>query len=122
MSGDPIGDDVRKLRRHRRLGSGAACLICGETNPDALRRTQRTLLERHHLAGRANDPELTVVVCLNHHAILSELQRDSGIDLRADPNRSPARRTAALLRGLADLFQLLASSLRWHADQLDEAK
>ena len=87
MRADPIGNDVRKLRRARRLGPGAACVICGEANRDQLKRMSRSLLERHHLAGRANDPELTVVVCLNHHARLSEAQRDSGVDLHEDPSR-----------------------------------
>jgi hypothetical protein len=76
-------------------------------------------LERHHVAGRTNDMELTAVVCLNHHARLSEAQRDSGVDLAADPGRPPVRRTSGLLRGLADFAELLVPSLRRHADELD---
>jgi hypothetical protein len=119
MSGDSIGNDVRKLRRGRRLGPGAACVVCGETDPVQLQRVKRSLLERHHLAGRANDPDLTVVVCRNHHARLSEAQRDSGVDLLEDPSRPQAQRTAALLRGLADLAELSAPHLRRHADALE---
>jgi hypothetical protein len=119
MSGDPIGDDVRKQRRRRRLGDNAACAICGETDRDLLTRVSRSLLERHHVAGRANDAELNVVVCLNHHAKLSEAQRDSSVDLSADPGQPPVRRTAGLLHGLADFAELLAPSLRRHADVLD---
>jgi len=119
MASDPIGDDLRKQRRRRRLGRDAACVVCGETNPEVLRRLPRSLLERHHLAGRANDAELTAVVCLNHHAILSEAQRDSGVDLASDPDRRPAELTVGLLRGLADLTELLTPSLRRHADELD---
>jgi hypothetical protein len=119
MSGDSIGNDVRKLRRARRLGRGAACVVCGETNPEQLQRAAGSLLERHHLAGRANDPQLTVVLCRNHHAQLSELQRDSGLDLHENPTRPAGERTAALLRGLADLAELSAPHLRRHADALE---
>src|SRR4051812_21663153 len=119
MKRDPIGADVRKLRRARRLGPNAACVVCGETNPEQLQRVARSLLERHHLAGRANDSELTVVVCRNHHAQLSEAQRDSGTQLQQDRSRRPARRTAALLRGLADFAELSAPSWRRHADELE---
>jgi hypothetical protein len=119
MSSDPIGSDVRKQRRGRRIGVDAACAICGETNPDALTRVPQVLLERHHVAGRANDGALTVVVCLNHHAKLGEAQRDSGVELNLDPARPPVRRTVALLRGLADFAEQLVPSLRGHADALD---
>jgi hypothetical protein len=119
MGSDPIGDDVRKQRRRRRLGDNAACAICGETDRDQLTRVPQSLLERHHVAGRGNDAELNVVVCLNHHAKLSEAQRVSGVDLSADPGRPPVRRTAGLLRGLADFAELLVPSLRRHADELD---
>jgi hypothetical protein len=119
MSGDPIGDDVRKLRRARRLGPDAACVVCGETNSEQLRRISRSLLEQHHLAGRANVSELTVVVCRNHHAQLSEAQRSSGVNLRGGAPRGPGARAAALLRGLADLAELAAPRWRAHADELE---
>jgi hypothetical protein len=118
VSGDPIGDDLRKLHRSRRLGAHAACVICGEQNPPALRRVPRSLLERHHLAGRANDPGLTVVLCLNHHALLSEAQRDSGVDLRRRTPSNPMLRAAAQLNGFADLFEQAAPSCRQLAHEL----
>lgn len=118
MSGDPIGDDLRGLRRQRRLGPGAACVICGETNLALLRRVRRSLLEQHHLGGEANDPELTVVVCRNHHAVLTEAGRGSGIVLDRRAERSSPERLEAVLLGLADFFELLARTLRQWAVEL----
>jgi hypothetical protein len=118
MSGDPIGDDVRKLRRERRLGEDRFCVLCGETEAVALQKVPASLLERHHLAGTANDGELVVVVCRNCHALLSEAQRDSEVELRHAAPRSSLERLEAVLRGLADFFALLAARLRWWADEL----
>jgi hypothetical protein len=115
---DPIGNDVRKLARERRLGEGAVCVLCGKDDSDALMRVGRTLLEAHHLGGEANDRSLTVVVCRNCHARLSEGQRDSGVDLRRRPERSSLERLEAVLRGLADFCALLAKGLCYWADEL----
>jgi hypothetical protein len=117
MSGDPIRDDARRARRQRRLGSDAVCVLCGERTPDVLIKVRRSLLEHHHLAGEANDPELTVVVCRNDHAKLTEAQRVSGVELRRASERSSLARLEAVLCGLADFFVLLAQALRgWAAE------
>jgi hypothetical protein len=118
MSGDPIGEDARRARRERRLGPEAACVICGETDPAVLLRVGRSLLDQHHLGGKVNDPELTVVVCRNHHAVLTEAGRVSGIELDRRAERSSLERLEAVLRGLADLFALLVQALRGWADEL----
>jgi len=115
---DPIGRDVRKLRRARRLGDGAACVLCGTRNPVALVRAERSLLEAHHLGGKANDDSLVVVVCKNCHAELTEAQHESGIELRRDRERVSLARLEAVLRGLADFFALLVVGLRGWADEL----
>jgi hypothetical protein len=118
MSGDPIGDDVRGLRRQRQLGPDAVCVICGETNPAVLLRVRRSLLEQHHLGGEANDPELTVIVCRNHHAVVTEAGRVSGIELGRGAERSSLERLEAVLRGLADFFEMLGRALRHWAEEL----
>jgi hypothetical protein len=118
MSGDAIGNDVRKLRRERRLGRGACCVLCGTKDLPALRKISRTHLQEHHVVGKANDDRLVVVVCLNCHADLSEAQRDSGVQLRSRDDRTSLERLEAVLRGLADFLFLLAAALvRW-ADEL----
>jgi hypothetical protein len=83
-----------------------------------LLRVRRSLLEQHHLGGEANDPELTVVVCRNHHAVLTEAGRVSGIELDRRTERHSLERLEAVLRGVADLFELLAHALRHWAVEI----
>lgn len=66
----------------------------------------------------ANDANLTVIVCLNCHASLSEAQRESGVELRNLGGRSSLEQLEAVLRGLADFFALLVQALRRWADKL----
>jgi hypothetical protein len=115
---DPIGDDVRKLRRERHLGAGAVCVLCGDANPVELRRAGRSVLEAHHLGGFANDARLTVVVCRNCHALLTEASRVSGVELSRDDARHLLERLEAVLRGQADFDELLAQRQRAWADEL----
>lgn len=115
---DPIGDDVRKLRRARRLGTGAVCALCGQQNPVALRRARRSLLEAHHLGGSANDAQLTVTVCRNCHAVLTEASRVSGVELGHCDDRHLLERLEAVLRGQADFDDLRAERERAWADEL----
>ena len=113
---DPIASAVRQAKRARRIGIDAACVLCGYCTPESLLRVDRTLLERHHVAGRANDADLTVVVCRNCHGELTETLRDAGVSMEAPPNTVTA--TIQLLRGLAVLCDDLAHSCRRHADEL----
>lgn len=115
---DPIGDDVRRLRRARRLGAGAVCVLCGEENPVELLRVGRSLLDAHHLGGTANDARLTVVVCRNCHAVLTEAGRVGGIELGHDDDRHLLERLEAVLRGQADFDELRARRQRAWADEL----
>src|SRR5205085_3674923 len=115
---DPIGNDLRRERRRRGMPEGAACIVCGETDPVALRKARRSVLEVHHLGGEANDPDLTVVLCLNHHRIQTSDQPGAGVDLSRDPERTLPEKVISVLRGLALLFYALARSLTGLADKL----
>jgi hypothetical protein len=115
---EPIQSDARKARRLRRLGAKATCILCGQENPECLERVDRSLLEDHHVVGMAIDPGLTVVVCRNCHASLSEGQRDAGIELRHDMKRSRLELLADVLDGLAILCEQLAPRLVAWADEL----
>lgn len=79
MDPNPIRNDARKAQRGRSLGAHAACALCGYANPEALIRVRRSLLEHHHVCAKANDPELTVVLCRNCHAEVTEGQRVAGV-------------------------------------------
>jgi hypothetical protein len=107
---DPTDALLRRERARRRLPPDAACSMCGESDP--------LVLEIHHLAGRANLPEETVVLCLNHHRRQSADQRAAGIDLDAGSARSLVDRAAAWLGGLALFFAALSVACRDMADRL----
>jgi len=81
VSNDPMNAARRKNRQRQRLGADAICVMCGQTNPDALMRIHRSLLERHHVFGVAHEPNETVIVCRNCHAGLSAAQQDDGVPL-----------------------------------------
>ena len=114
---DPIGDDLRQVRRARRLGAGAVCVLCGVENP-VEPRVERSLLEAHHLGGVANDARLTVVVCRNCHARLTEAGRVDGVELDHDDDRPLLERLEAVLRGQAAFDELRAQRARVWADEL----
>ena len=116
MEQDPIRTDGRAMRRERRLGADAACALCGVTTPAALTLVNRSLLEEHHAAARAHDGALTVPVCRNCHAILTEGQLRAGVSFA--PEASAPERLAAALRALgAFLCDLGARLIEW-ADRL----
>lgn len=116
MSGriDPIGRDVARRRAERRA-AGRSCVLCGECDPEVLGERPASVLEEHHLAGRVNDEQLTVTLCLNCHRRLSARMPTAGIDLRSGGNE--VERSVGLLRGLAVFFEQLAVALmRWARD------
>lgn len=97
----------RLMRQEKKLQNLDAdeprCGVCGNDEPK--------VLEKHHVAGRANS-ELTVWLCRNHHAIASDMQEDLVPDLRrADPERDPLLTQAAMLRGVAILLIIVAIAL-----------
>lgn len=106
---------AREERRARRLGADAACEFCGCTTPEALTLVDRTLLEVHHVAGRAHDG-LTVPVCRNCHAVLTEGQRVAGVDFA--PQATTLERLAQVLRSLGAMLCLVGESLQAWADAL----
>jgi hypothetical protein len=118
MEHDPIGTDARKARRKRTLPPDAACLLCGETAPEALTTVSRTWLQAHHIHGEANDPDLTAVLCLTHHAKATELQRAHGVPLERVPQRPHLEVLAAIMHGFAAFFHLLAEAFSLYAGQL----
>jgi hypothetical protein len=101
--------EARTMRRFRALGDNPSCALCGESNPEALTSIKRSLFENHHVGGDANDPDLTVVLCLNHHRIATERQRQCGVDL-CHRQKDTLERLINILKGLAS-FLLLAGEV-----------
>jgi len=90
---------ARQLRHERKreaLGDpDPACLLCGYDNPVGL--------EIHHVAGAANS-DVTIWLCKNCHAEMSDAQIDDPRHLyRHTAHRDPLTRTAAMLLNLSHL-------------------
>lgn len=115
---DPIGNDVRRAHRRRKLPRDVVCVFCGEQNPEALEMVRASLLQSHHVGAKANDPDLEVPLCLNCHAIEQQRQPGMGIERGRDPTRSMPEKLVSVLRGLALFFELLARRLMSWADRL----
>jgi len=129
MNRAEIRKQVRREIHRVRLGTDqpVACAVCGEVEPPELRgtshrRASRRLVEFHHLAGEANDPELGVFLCLTHHTMCSELMRQ-GIPLDRAPGRTVFERVEAVLRGKAIADRISAPVLEALADEFaDEVR
>lgn len=115
---EPIANDMRRSKRKRQLGESPSCVLCGFDDFDALIPVERSMVERHHVIGRVNDDALTVPLCRNCHASISEAQRDMGIDLRKDTQRSLLEKLIDILHSLADFFFRLGTMCQQFAIQL----
>jgi hypothetical protein len=118
MDRDPSGTATRRLRRLKRLGSDPVCVLCGYANPYGLVPVQRDLLEHHHVVCKHHDQELTVPLCRNCHAEVTEGLRQDDINPRFQPNK--VVRIALVLTAMAVFFEKLAPAFRRWAEQLME--
>ena len=108
----------RKTELHEKLGSERpACIYCGCAEPVALLRVSRKFLVDHHELGRSHDPDSTVFVCRNCHALAHEKLLDAGVDLQ--PESDPVQRVAMMLRAEAVHLEMLADAKRRQAALLD---
>jgi hypothetical protein len=109
----------RETEVSEKLGAeGPACIYCGHSELPALRRISRKHLREHHLLGRNHDPDLTVFVCLNCHAMVhDEILPNAGVDLELESD--PIKRVAMMLRAEAVHLEMLARSKRRQATLLE---
>ena len=116
---NPVRAARRKTELRERLAAERpACIYCGYAEPVALRRVSRKYLREHHVLGRNHDPDLTVFVCLNCHALVhDEMLPDADVDLGWESD--PIKRVATMLRAEAVHFEMLASSKRRQATLLE---
>lgn len=112
MSSNPIAAAGRRRQRELRFGANPACARCGMTEINALVPVRRGLLEAHHVCGRANDASLTVPVCRNCHAVLTEGQRSAGVSFDPPPTLLH-QVAAALLSFFAMLHDLSERGMAW---------
>ena len=97
------GDRIARTRRkHEYFGTiEPACSVCGENRV--------ALLEKHHIAGRAYDPA-TMILCKNHHALMTEFQKD--FPAGADDSPNALECIGRMLLNLAELFAILVEKFK----------
>jgi hypothetical protein len=121
---DQIAAFSRVEAASRGLGENKQC-ECGESRPEALirgtnptvcaacaaSRRGHTTYEKHHPAGRANNPATIPVPINDHRADLSESQRDWPRNTLENPEQSTLLAAAAQLRGYIDTNDYLIRKL-----------
>ena len=111
----------RKAELREKLGvEQPVCFYCGYAEPVALQRVSRKFLADHHQLGRKHDPDSTVLVCRNCHALAHETLLDAGVGLR--PEGDPVQRVATMLRAEAVHFEMMAATKRQQAELLEGRK
>jgi len=105
---------IQTARRLSQRAEQDRCLICG----------RKLQIEKHHVAGRNHDPELTTPVCPACHAQVTENLRRAGVDMRYTRDsrarvRQALKATAIFLRLLAEALWRWAESLRGTNDRQD---
>jgi hypothetical protein len=118
---DSLQSEIRRNRRRKDLGDDPRCLLCGFGRTEALTKAKGKLrqaaLEEHHVAGKKNDPDFTVILCLNCHRVVTEKCRQAGLSLGYP--ETVLHRIVALLRGAASLLPQLADRCFSSADKLE---
>jgi hypothetical protein len=108
MDDKELKREVRLQRMYERLAVDAPrCVECGLTDVRCL--------EAHHIAGCKFD-DATVILCRNHHRVLSDDQKDHPQPICDEPTLH--ERAGHFLKGLADLFVLLVAKLHEYGDAL----
>lgn len=116
MQPHPMQNDARRARREQQLGPDAVCVKCGEADPWALISEKRSLLEQHHVLNRAHDASLTVPLCRNCHAKLTEEYRKAGASTKAAPTWP--ERLVAILRAVGVFLRSLGEACLRYAERL----
>lgn len=102
MNANPIAAAGRRARRDQRFGTDPACVRCGTTEIELLVPVKRRFLEAHHICGAMNENALTVPVCRNCHAVLTEGQQSAGVTFT-----TPSTILHQVASALASLFAML---------------
>ena len=74
------------------------------------------LFEEHHIVGVKHDPELTILICRNCHAKVTEGLLRAGVSMRPEPD--PVKRLVHMLDAQAVLFEKLTDAQKRWAEQL----
>jgi len=94
--------EARYRKALERLGTDTPqCAFCDAMNPFCL--------QLHHIAGQENDAR-TIIVCLNHHAMITNAQKDHPSPV--DDLSHPANRLGNIVLGIAELLLIAVEMLR----------
>jgi hypothetical protein len=130
---DPRRTARRRAHKKDRFANNNFCLFCGYACLEALTIVSRQwletkgvpaqvlgrLLERHHIHGKAHDPNLVITLCLNCHREITEGLMREGVIMY--PQKKARKLVTAKLRASAVLLDSLASSCRDSASLLEES-
>lgn len=133
MSKQKLDQSLRLERKRQRLGEGARCQICGQTDIRVLELSRERVLcsecrhevqgkppvEKHHPAGRNND-SFYVPLPANDHAILTDCQNDWPTETLTNPSPDILHQIAAWLRAISDTLKHLAEMVEKWAKTLEE--
>lgn len=131
-------DAIRQFQRQettaRRAGKNKSCESCGEMRLEALvrggkptscaecrRKTKgQTIMDNHHVAGRANSPVTVPIPVNDHRAELSVAQFNWPKGTLENSAGCPLLAAAASVRGSVDLIRhAIENCLRWIAEMLE---
>lgn len=118
---NPLRTARRKAQRLKKLGSEHPfCLFCGCSEPMLLRPVTRRFLEEHHIFGVANDPDTTLALCFNCHALVTEGLLQAGVTMTREPD--PIKFASNILRALAVQHEILSKASWRFANLLDRGE
>jgi hypothetical protein len=105
---------IRTARRLSKRAEQDRCSICG----------RKIQIEKHHVAGRNQDPDLTAPLCQACHAHATENLRCGDVDMRYTKDsvervRRALKATSVFLRMLAEALWRWAESLRGPESEKD---
>lgn len=117
----PLRTARRKAKRLAILGtSGPTCALCGIADPMLLRPVKRSFLEQHHVIGKHADPDLTVSLCFNCHAEVTEGLRAAGVTMEKPGN--PREFARHVFCAFAVHFEFLSKACSKYARWIEQQK
>lgn len=99
--------ESRRRKAVERLGMEGKCPFCGEDDPFCL--------HVHHVAGQEFD-DTTVILCLNHHAKITNAQKDH--PPKIENCTDPSEVFAHIVLGIIELLWQIIDMLQRVADHL----
>jgi hypothetical protein len=127
MSKHILAAKRRERRLQRLMTLPAVCIACGLPQVEALMDVpfsalppefRRRLMEYHHPAGRMVDPDWTVPLCKNCHAILTEVRR---LHLPPHPPATPEERATLTIAAGGEVILVSLSALLDAQDRIVRA-